>query len=104
MNQQAMLRKMRQMQKELQETQDEIANSDFTQTAGGVVSVTLKGTKELVKIEILEGFEIESQEDIEMLQDMIIAACNNAYKEIDKTTEQKMAKYQALLGGMGSMF
>ena len=52
MNQQAMLRKMRQMQKELQETQDEIANSDFTQTAGGVVSVTLKGTKELVKIEI----------------------------------------------------
>lgn len=104
MNQQAMLRKMRQMQKELQETQDEIANSDFTQTAGGVVSVTLKGTKELVKIEILEGFEIESQEDIEMLQDMIVAACNNAYKEIDKTTEQKMAKYQALLGGMGSMF
>lgn len=104
MNQQAMLRKMRQMQKELQETQDEIANSDFTQTAGGVVSVTLKGTKELVKVEILEGFEIESQEDIEMLQDMIIAACNNAYKEIDKTTEQKMAKYQALLGGMGSMF
>ena len=104
MNQQAMLRKMRQMQKELQETQDEIANSDFTQTAGGVVSVTLKGTKELVKVEILEGFEIESQEDIEMLQDMIIAACTNAYKEIDKTTEQKMAKYQALLGGMGSMF
>lgn len=104
MNQQAMLRKMRQMQKEFQETQDEIANSDFTQTAGGVVSVTLKGTKELVKVEILEGFEIESQEDIEMLQDMIIAACNNAYKEIDKTTEQKMAKYQALLGGMGSMF
>lgn len=104
MNQQTMLRKMRQMQKELQETQDEIANSDFTQTAGGVVSVTLKGTKELVKVEILEGFEIESQEDIEMLQDMIIAACNNAYKEIDKTTEQKMAKYQALLGGMGSMF
>lgn len=104
MNQQAMLRKMRQMQRELQETQEEIANSDFTQTAGGVVSVTLKGTKELVKVEILEGFEIESQEDIEMLQDMIIAACNNAYKEIDKTTEQKMAKYQALLGGMGSMF
>ena len=77
MNQQAMLRKMRQMQKELQETQDEIANSDFTQTAGGVVSVTLKGTKELVKVEILEGIEIESQEDIEMLQDMIIACCNN---------------------------
>lgn len=104
MNQQAMIRKMRQMQKELEQTQEEIANTDFVQTAGGVVSVTLKGTKELVKVEILDGFEIESKEDLEMLQDMIIAACNNAYKEIDKTTEQKMSKYQSLLGGMGSFF
>ncbi len=104
MNQQAMLRKMRQMQKELQETQEEIANSDFVQTAGGVVTVTLKGTKEIVSIEIAEDFEVESKEDLEMLQDMIVAACNNAYKDIDTTTEQKMAKYQALLGGMGGLF
>ena len=39
-----------------------------------------------------------------MLQDMIVAACNNAYKEIDKTTEEKMAKYQAFFGGMGGLF
>lgn len=104
MNQQAMIRKMRQMQKELQETQEEIANSDFIQTAGGVVTVTVKGTKEIVKVEIADDFEIESKEDIEMLQDMIIAACNNAYKDIDKTTEEKMAKYQAFFGGMGGMF
>lgn len=104
MNQQAMLRKMRQMQKEIQETQEEIANTDFVHTAGGVVSVTVKGTKELVKVEILDGFEIESREDYEMLQDMIVAACNNAYQDIDKTTEEKMAKFQAFLGGMGSMF
>ena len=104
MNQQAMLRKMRQMQKELQDTQEEIANSDFVQSAGGVVTVTVKGTKEMVNVQIAEDFEIESKEDVEMLQDMIIAACNNAYKEIDKTTEEKMAKYQAFFGGMGGMF
>lgn len=104
MNQQAMLRKMRQMQKELQETQEEIANSDFVHTAGGVVTVTVKGTKEIVKIEIAEDFEVESKEDLEMLQDMIVAACNNAYKEIDDTTEEKMSKYQAFFGGMGGMF
>ncbi|MBR2890864.1 MAG: YbaB/EbfC family nucleoid-associated protein [Bacilli bacterium] len=104
MNQQAMLRKMRQMQKELQETQEEIANTDFKQSAGGVVTVTVKGTKEIVSVEISEDFEAESKEDLEMLQDMIVAACNNAYKEIDKTTEEKMAKYQAFFGGMGGLF
>ena len=101
MNQQAMLRKVRQMQKEMEETQQEIFNTDFTQTAGGVVSVTMKGTKEITKVDILDGFEIESKEDYEMLSDMIIAACANCYKEIDRTTEEKMAKYQAFLGGMG---
>ena len=60
MNQQAMLRKVRQMQQEMIKTQEEISNADFVQTAGGVVKVTLKGTKELVNVEILDGFEIES--------------------------------------------
>lgn len=104
MNQQAMLRKVRQMQQEMLKTQEEISNTDFSQTAGGVVKVTLKGTKELVSVEILDGFEIESKEDYEMLSDMIVAACKKAYDEIDKTTEEKMSKYQALLGGMGSLF
>ena len=104
MNQQAMLRKVRQMQQEMLKTQEEISNTDFTQTDGGVVKVTLKGTKELVSVEILDGFEIESKEDYEMLSDMIVAACKKAYDEIDKTTEEKMSKYQALLGGMGSLF
>ena len=60
--------------------------------------------KELVSVEVLDGFEIESKEDYEMLSDMIVAACKKAYDEIDKTTEEKMSKYQALLGGMGSFF
>lgn len=104
MNQQAMLRKVRQMQQEMLKTQEEIGNSDFTASAGGVVTVTLKGTKELVKVEISEDFEVESKEDFEMLSDMIVAACSNCYQQIDKTTEEKMSKYQAFLGGMGSLF
>lgn len=104
MNQQAMLRKVRQMQQEMLKTQEEISNTDFVQSAGGVVKVTMKGTKEIVSVEILDGFEIESKEDYEMLSDMIVAACKKAYDEIDKTTEEKMGKYQAMLGGMGSFF
>ena len=63
MNQQAMLKKVRQMQKEMEETQQEICETLFTESAGGVVSVTMKGTKEIVKIEILDGFEAEGPED-----------------------------------------
>lgn len=101
MNQQAMIRKIQKMQKEMEDTQQEIFNTDFTSSAGGVVSVTMKGTKEITKVEILDGFEVESPEDYEMLSDMIVAASTNCYKEIDKTTEEKMAKYQAFLGVMG---
>ncbi len=100
MNQQAMLRKARQLQKEMEETQREIAESLFQESAGGVVTVTLRGTKELVEVKISDDFEVESKEDLEMLQDMIVAACSNAYQKIDKTTEEKMAKYSAFLGGM----
>ncbi len=101
MNQQAMLKKVRQMQKEMEETQQEICETLFTESAGGVVSVTMKGTKEIVKIEILDGFEAEGPEDYEMLSDMIVAASHKCYEAVDKMTEEKMAKYQAFFGSMG---
>jgi len=100
MNQQAMLKKARQLQKEMQETQREIEETIFTESVNGVVTVSMKGTKELVGVEISSDFEVESKEDLEMLQDMIIASCNNCYVKIDKTVEEKMAKYQAFFGGM----
>ena len=55
-------------------------------------------------MEISEDFEMEGKEDLEMLSDMIVAACNQAYNDVDKTTEEKMSKYNALLGGFGGMF
>ena len=99
MNQQAMLRKVRQMQKEMLDTQREIENTEFTATSN-VVTVVLMGTKELKSVVIDPDFEVEDKEDLEMLSDMIVAAAI-AYREIEKTTEAKMGKYQALLGGMG---
>ena len=92
MNQQAMLRKIQKMQKEMMDTQKEIDETVFSATSGGVVTIEMYGTKEL---------KAEGAEDYEMLSDMIVAACNEAYKKIDKTTQEKMGKYQALLGGMG---
>lgn len=104
MNQQVMLRKLQKLQKEMEETQRQIEESVFTASAGGVVSVEVFGTKELKAIKVSDDFETEGKEDIEMLGDMIVAACNEAYKQIDKTTNEKMAKYGALAGGMGGFF
>lgn len=104
MNQQVMMRKLMKMKQEMEDTQKEINESEFTASAGGIVTVTVLGTKELTNVEISNDFEIEGPEDIEMLQDMIVAACNAAYKDVDKTTEEKMEKYSALLGGVGGLF
>ena len=104
MNQQVMMRKLMKMKQEMEETQKELNESEFTASAGGIVTVTVLGTRELVKVEISEDFEIEGKEDLEMLSDMIVAACNQAYADVDKTTEEKMSKYNALLGGFGGMF
>ena len=104
MNQQAMLMKIRKMQKEMEQTQKEIEQTVFTASAGGVVTVEVYGTKEIKSIIISDDFEAEGKEDYEMLADMIVSASAIAYKQIEKTTEEKMGKYQALLGGMGGMF
>lgn len=104
MNQQAMLRKIQKMQAEMVATQKEIEQTVFKASAGGVVSVELYGTKELKSVMVDSSFEADGAEDLEMLGDMIVAACSDAYKQIDKMTEEKMSKYQALLGGMGGLF
>lgn len=98
MNQQAMMRKLMKMKQEMEETQKEIAESEYEVSSGGIVTVTALGTKELIKIEISEDFEAESKENMELLADSIVAACKKIYKEIDDETEEKMAKYSSLLG------
>lgn len=104
MNQQVMLRKLKKMQDEMLQTQKEIEETVFTASAGGVVVVEMYGTKELKAVKIDESFEAEGKEDYEMLSDMIVAASNEACKQIDKTTAQKMEKYSALTSGFGGLF
>lgn len=93
------MRKIRQLQQEILKAQEEVTNSEFTKSAGGVVEVTIKGSGELLKVAIDETFTIESKEDTEMLGEMIVAAYNAAHTELEKFTEQKLGKYQSMLGG-----
>jgi len=102
MNQQAMLRKIKQLQKEMIDTQREIEETEFYGSSN-LVKVTILGNKQIIKVVIDPSFEISDEEDAEMLSDMIVAACNVAYKEIEKVTEEKMGKYSAMMGGFGGL-
>ena len=101
---QALIKKVQQMQKEMEQTQREIEDTVFHGSIAGVVKVEVMGTREVVTVEVDPNFEISDADDREVFNDAVVAACNQAYEEIDKVTDEKMAKYKALLGGMGGMF
>lgn len=104
MNQQALMKKIKKMQEEMVSTQQEIENTVFYASSGGVVNVEVLGTKEIASIKVSDDFEIEAKEDFEMLSDMIVTACQKAYKEIEKTTKERMQKYNDMLGGFNGLF
>jgi DNA-binding YbaB/EbfC family protein len=91
-NMQQMMRQAQQMQDKLQQ---EIAQIKVEATAGGgMVTVHMDGQKNLLSVKI----DPEVAGDVEMLQDMVVAACNEAVKKVDAETKQKMG---GMLGGMG---
>lgn len=95
MNMQAMLKQAQALQKDMLKAKEEIDNAEFIGESS-LVKVTLKGTKEVVKVEInAEDFD---KDDIEMLEDMIVVAINDANKKIDKMTESKMSKFGNIPG------
>ena len=68
----------------------------FTGTSS-FISVTVKGNKEVAKVTI-DNDDITS-DDKEMIEDMLVVALNDAFKQIDKVTEQKMGKYSSMMPG-----
>jgi nucleoid-associated protein EbfC len=91
-NMQAMMKQAEQMQKKLQ---DEIALIRVEATSGGgMVTVSMDGKKNVTGVKI----DPEVAGDVEMLQDMVMAAFNEASKKVDDETQQKMG---GLLGGLG---
>jgi len=91
-NMQAMMKQAQQMQQRLQE---EIAQIQVEASAGGgMVSVRMSGQKNVLAVKI----DPEVAGDVEMLQDMVMAACNEASKKVDEAIQQKTS---GLLGGLG---
>ncbi len=90
-NMNQMIKQAQKMQDQITELQEDIEARDFTATAGGgAVEVTLTGKKTIKSLTLKP--EVVDPEDIEMLQDLIISAINEAVNNIETTTEAEMSK------------
>ncbi|MDO4864237.1 MAG: YbaB/EbfC family nucleoid-associated protein [Ruminococcus sp.] len=90
-NMNQMIKQAQKMQDEITALQEDIEARDFTATAGGgAVEVTLSGKKTIKSLTLKP--EVVDPEDIEMLQDLIISAINEAVNNIETTTETEMSK------------
>lgn len=97
MNIQAMMKQAQKMQKDMLNTKEEIEKKIFT-AQSSLVTVEVMGNKKINKIKI-DSADLEL-DDIEMLEDMIVTAVNDAMKQIDKETELKMGKFTNGLPGL----
>jgi DNA-binding YbaB/EbfC family protein len=95
-----LMKQAQKMQRQMEESQKELETKEVTGTAGGgAVKVTVSGKKEVTKVELDE--EVVDPEDIEMLQDLIMAATNEALRQIDEISQAEMSKLTGGLGGLG---
>lgn len=95
-NMQAMLKQAQKMQQELQQAQEEAKSITAEGSAGGgMVKVVANGDNQIVSITIEK--EVVDPEDIDMLQDLVVAACNEALKRVQDSVQAEIAK---ITGGM----
>lgn len=95
-NMNAMMKQAQKMQKQMAEMQEELEKREFeTSAGGGAVTVKVNGKKELIDIQIKP--EVVDPDDVEMLQDLILAATNEALRTADETVSREMGK---LTGGL----
>lgn len=90
-NMNSMIKQAQKMQDEITALQTDIESREFSATSGGgVVEVTVTGAKNIKSLTIKP--EAVDPEDVEMLQDLVVSAINEAMNEVEKTTEEEMNK------------
>ena len=95
-NMQQMMKQMQKMQKKMAEEQEKLKDERVKGTAGGgMVTVTVTGHKEVVDVEINE--EAVDPDDVEMLQDLVLAATNEAMNKADELTSERLGKHLSLI-------
>ena len=91
-----LMKQAQRMQRQMEEAQKEVEEMQVTATAGGgAVEVTVSGKQEVMKVKLAP--EVVDPDDIEMLEDLIMAATNEAFRKIEDAKQQSMNK---ITGGM----
>ncbi|WP_066074757.1 YbaB/EbfC family nucleoid-associated protein [Neobacillus soli] len=91
-NMQNMMKQMQKMQKKMAEAQEELGEQKIEGTAGGgMVTVVVTGHKEVVDVIIKP--EAVDPDDVEMLQDLVLAATNDALKKVEELTNNTMGQF-----------
>ena len=99
MNLQNLMREAQKMQKDLEKTQKELANNEY-EGVSSFVKVALNGNKDMKSIKIDFSDELSGKEDMEMLEDLILVAFNEASKKVDSDKNKKLGKYGSGLSGL----
>ena len=95
-----LMKQAQKMQRQMEEAQKELEEKEITAAAGGgAVSVTVSGKREITKVTLSE--EAVDPDDIEMLEDMIAAATNEALRQVESESAAVMSKLTGGLGGLG---
>ena len=95
-----LMKQAQKMQRQMEEQAKELESKEFTATAGGgAVEVTVSGKKQIVKLHIDE--EVVDPDDVEMLEDLVVVAVNEALEKVDAESADAMSKFT---GGMPGMF
>lgn len=93
-----LMKQAQKMQRQMEEAQKELEEKEISATAGGgAVEVTVSGKREITKIKLSE--EVVDPEDIEMLEDLVMAAANEALRMADEANAEVMSKMTGGLGG-----
>ncbi len=94
-----LMKQAQRMQRQMEEGQKELETKEFTASSGGgAVEVTVSGKKEVLKVTLSE--EVVDPEDIEMLQDLIVAGVNEALRKAEEASSELMGRMTGGLGGL----
>ena len=95
-----LMKQAQRMQRQMEEKQKELEEKQYSASAGGgAVTVTVSGKKEVLSVKLSE--EVVDPDDIEMLEDMIAAATNEALRQVESESAAVMSKLTGGLGGLG---
>ena len=97
-----LMKQAQKMQRQMEEQAKEMETKEFSATAGGgAVEVTVSGSKKILKVKLDE--EVVDPDDVEMLEDLIVAATNEAFHQMEAESSAVMSELTGGLGNLGGL-